>query len=59
MWVDLEMTGLQVETDTILEIAVIVTEVNQSTSAIPPHQPTDFQLDGQFTTLDTFWKLVT
>ena len=28
IWVDCEMTGLDVETDALLEIAVVVTEVN-------------------------------
>ena len=27
IWVDCEMTGLEVETDALLEIAVVVTEV--------------------------------
>ena len=30
IWVDCEMTGLEVETDVLLEIAVVVTEVTTS-----------------------------
>ena len=32
IWVDCEMTGLEVETDALLEIAVVVTEVTANCS---------------------------
>ena len=34
IWVDCEMTGLEVETDALIEIAVVVTEVKTATCPI-------------------------
>ncbi|MFE8072176.1 oligoribonuclease [Marinobacteraceae bacterium S3BR75-40.1] len=49
IWIDLEMTGLDPETDVIIEIATIVTEANLEPVAEGPviavHQP-DSVLDG-------------
>jgi oligoribonuclease len=49
VWMDLEMTGLDPETDTILEIATIITDGNLNIIAEGPnivvHQP-DAVLDG-------------
>lgn len=49
VWMDLEMTGLNPETDTILEIATIITDGNLNIIAEGPniviHQP-DALLDG-------------
>ena len=49
VWMDLEMTGLDPETDTILEIATIITDGNLNIVAEGPniviHQP-DALLDG-------------
>ncbi|CAH0991667.1 Oligoribonuclease [Sinobacterium norvegicum] len=49
VWIDLEMTGLEPETDVIIEIATIVTDSNLKTIAEGPvfaiHQP-DSLLDG-------------
>jgi oligoribonuclease len=49
VWIDLEMTGLEPETDVIIEIATIVTDSELNTIAEGPvfaiHQP-DSLLDG-------------
>lgn len=48
VWIDLEMTGLNVETDVILEIATIITDSDLNEIAVGPefviHQP-DYILD--------------
>ena len=36
IWVDLEMTGLEPDTDRIIEIAVVVTDMNLNTIAEGP-----------------------
>jgi len=49
VWVDLEMTGLNTETDRIIEVAAIVTDANlevlAESAAYAVHQP-DLVLDG-------------
>ena len=49
IWIDMEMTGLVPETDRIIEVAIVVTDVNLKTIAEAPvlvvHQP-DSVLDG-------------
>jgi oligoribonuclease len=49
IWIDLEMSGLQPDTDTILEMAVIITDAELNELAVSPvlvvHQP-DAVLDG-------------
>ena len=49
IWIDMEMSGLNPETDKVLEIAIVVTDSNLNTVAEAPvlvvHQP-DSVLDG-------------
>ena len=49
VWIDLEMTGLNPDTDRIIEVAIVVTDNNLETIAEAPvlvvHQP-DIIMDG-------------
>jgi len=49
IWIDLEMTGLNPDTDRIIEVAIVVTDSNLETIAEAPvfvvHQPTSI-MDG-------------